>query len=147
MDNHFPTTGTAPAVKEVQAIAFHDGDGRIHHIHHLIVLEGGRSLDREALMREARDQARSLGVDVSRLDALHVANVENPHAMHRVDVQRGVLVEAKAPTPNLETEAGGDSREGLEQVGRGLRVVALILAFAVVGLLILLYLVTFGSGT
>lgn len=72
MDGLFPATGNVPDVKAVQAIAFHDADGRIHHIHHVIVLEGGRSVNHEALMREAKDQARSLGVDISASSSVSV---------------------------------------------------------------------------
>ena len=36
----FTSTGEAPRVVRIEALAFHDAAGRIHHMHHHVVLEG-----------------------------------------------------------------------------------------------------------
>ena len=109
MKDLFPVTGTAPKAKEVQAIAFHDKEGRIHHMHHVIVLEGARSVPYTTMMEEAREQAKKFGVKVSKLKALHAADIGNPHVMHRVDVKKKTLVELKAPKPVFDFPPISDS--------------------------------------
>ena len=109
MNDLFPAVGKAPKVKEVQAIAFYEHDGRIHHMHHVIVLDGARPVEYEAMLKEACEQAEILGVDVSRLETLHVTELKNPHVMYRVDVKTRVLVEAEAPKPCFKATKGPDT--------------------------------------
>ena len=100
---HFTTTGVAPRIVRFEAFAFHDSKGRIHHMHHSIVLEGGEPRPVEQTLEEVREHARTLGNDVSNLQVLHVKESFNPAVPHRVDVERGVLVELAPPmqTPNV----------------------------------------------
>ncbi len=96
MEKSFSSVGKVPRVKEFQAIVFHDLDGRIHHMHHVIILEGARPVEYETLKQQACEQAEMLGVDVSQLETLHVSEIQKPHAMHRVDMKTKMLVEVKA---------------------------------------------------
>jgi hypothetical protein len=91
----FVTTGTMPRIAGIQALAFHDAKGRIRHMHHAILLEGGRAPDFETMKREAIAHAAAFGADVRKLRVLHVREPFNVDAMHRVDVKRGRLVELK----------------------------------------------------
>jgi hypothetical protein len=111
MKDLFPVTGAAPKAREVHAVAFHDAAGRIHHMHHVIILEGARSIPEETMMKEARQQAEEFGVDVSKLQALRVTDIGNPHAMHRVDVEKKTLVELNAPEPFSHSPAISDALE------------------------------------
>ena len=92
-------TGRTPRIKEVQAVALYDAKGKIHHMHHVVVLEGGRSVDRDSMMQEAKAHAKMMGRAVEKLKALYVPQVANPMKMHRVDVKKQALVEIEPPTP------------------------------------------------
>lgn len=108
MTDMFPVAGAAPKVKEVKAIAFHDGSGRIYHMHHSIVLEGADPVSEDVLAAQAREEAKKSGVDVSKLTALRVTNVGDPHVMHRVDVKTGELVELTPPQPFVDFAGNSD---------------------------------------
>lgn len=104
MDKSFSSVGKVPRVKGFQAIVFHDRDGKIHHIHHVIVLEGSRPVEHETMKQQACKQAEMLGVDVSQLKTLHVSELQKPHVMHRVDMKRKKLVEVEAPKPDFTNQ-------------------------------------------
>ena len=91
------TMGNAPAVVNIQAVAVHDGRGVIRHMHHVIVLEGARPVDREKVTQDALGQASRLGHDVSRLKALFVPELPPSGGMYRVDTKRRRLVELAPP--------------------------------------------------
>jgi hypothetical protein len=93
----FTSTGDAPRVMRIEALAFHDTTGRIHHMHHHVVLEGAPPRSLQDMLGEVKAHALSLDNDVSRLRVLHVREPFNFSARHRVDVKKGVLVELKAP--------------------------------------------------
>lgn len=93
----FTSTGEAPRVMRVEALAFHDPSGRILHMHHHVVLEGAAPRAIHDMLEDVKQHARELGNDVSRLRVLHIKEPFNFSALHRVDVQRGILVELKAP--------------------------------------------------
>jgi hypothetical protein len=95
----FVSTGSAPRVTRIQALAFHDGAGRIHHMHHAITLEGAQPRSYEAMLEDARTQAREMGVDLARLKVLHVTAPFDPGAQHKVDVKKGMLVEVQPARP------------------------------------------------
>jgi hypothetical protein len=89
--------GQAPRIVDVQAVALYDTRGRIHHTHHVIVLEGTRADEPKALKREAIAQAENIGHDVSKLKSLHVTEIPDWQGMYRVDPKRRVLVELEPP--------------------------------------------------
>ena len=93
----YASTGVAPRIKAIHAVALYDAKGRIHHMHHVVMLEGGNSVDAETATREARMHAERMGRDIRRLKALYVTTLPNPRAMHRVDVRKQVLVELEQP--------------------------------------------------
>jgi hypothetical protein len=99
MKRLFTEVGKTPRVKDIQAIAFHDLNGRIHHMHHVILLEGSLPVEYKTIKQEAYEQAKTLGVDVSRLKTFHASNIQNPHAMHRIDMKKKELVEVKVKKP------------------------------------------------
>ena len=95
----FVIAGNAPRVSRIQALAFHDGAGRIRHMHHAITLEGAEPRSYEAMLEDARIQAREMGVDLARLKVLHVTTPFDLGAQHKVDVKKGVLVEVPPARP------------------------------------------------
>lgn len=101
----FATTGEAPRVQRVEALAFHDAAGRIRHMHHHIVLESAEPRPYETMVDEVRAQARNLGIDLSKLSVLHVTMPFNPAAEHRVDVKKRVLIELRPPARARESPA------------------------------------------
>lgn len=94
----FTSTGDAPRVVRIEALAFHDATGRIHHMHHHVVLEGAAPRSLQDMLEEVKAHALSLNKDVSRLRVLHIREPFNFSARHRVDMKKGVLVELKTPT-------------------------------------------------
>jgi hypothetical protein len=94
----FTSTGDAPRVVRIEALAFHDATGRIHHMHHHVVLEGAAPRSLQDMLEEVKAHALSLNNDVSRVHVLHIRESFNFSARHRVDVKKGVLVELKTPT-------------------------------------------------
>jgi hypothetical protein len=95
----YASTGAAPRVKAIHAVALYDGKGRIHHMHHVVILEGGNIVDADTATREATMHAERMGRDVRKLKTLYVTGLPNPRAMHRVDVRKQVLVELEPPDP------------------------------------------------
>ena len=93
----YASTGIAPRIKAIHADALYDAKGRIHHMHHVVMLEGGNTVDADTARREAAIHAERMGRDVRQLKALYVTSLPNPRAMHRVDVRRQVLVELEPP--------------------------------------------------
>lgn len=96
IERSFVIAGSAPRIARIQALAFHDAAGRIRHMHHAITLEGAEPRSYDAILEDARAQARQLRVDLARLRVLHVTAPFNLGAQHRVDVKKGVLVEVPA---------------------------------------------------
>lgn len=92
------SAGRVPSVVSVQAVALYDSRGQIRHMHHVVVLEGARPPDRDAVTRQAVDHAKQMGHDVAKLQTLFVADVQEPHAMYRVDTKRRVLVPIEPPS-------------------------------------------------
>ena len=110
----YASTGMAPRIKAIHAVALYDAGGRIHHMHHVVMLEGGNSVDADTATREARIHAERMGRDVRRLKALYVTTLPNPRAMHRVDVKKQVLVELEQPPAagrKRSARAGGSRRK------------------------------------
>ena len=93
----YASTGVAPRIKAIHAVALYDAKGRIHHMHHVVMLEGGNSVDAETATREARMHAERMGRDLRRLKALYVTTLPHPRAMPRVAVRQQVLVELEQP--------------------------------------------------
>jgi hypothetical protein len=96
-DAGYTSTGVAPKIAAIHAVALYDAKGRIHHMHHVVMLEGGNRVDAETASRDAMTHAERMGRDVRKLKALYVTSLPNPQAMHRVDVKKQVLVELDAP--------------------------------------------------
>jgi hypothetical protein len=93
----FTSTGEAPRIVRVEALAFHDSAGKIRHMHHHVVLEGAEPRSIHDMLEEVKAHALAFNNDVSRLHVLHVREPFNFSARHRVDVKKGVLVELKEP--------------------------------------------------
>ena len=95
----FVTVGSAPRVVRIQALAFHDRSGRIQHMHHAITLEGAEPRSYAAMLEDATSQALQLGIDLARLQVLHITAPFDLSAHHKVDVKKGALVESPPNPP------------------------------------------------
>ena len=89
--------GKAPKVAATHVVAVYDPtDGRVVHLHEVVVFEGGKSISRGEAEREALEHAHRHGHPVERLKALWVH--ERPAGGHlRVDVASGKLIALKPP--------------------------------------------------
>ncbi len=110
-DAGYASTGIAPTIKAIHAVALYDAKGRIHHMHHVVMLEGGNSVDADTATRDATIHAERMGRDVKKLKTLYVTSLPNPRAMHRVDVRKRVLVELEPP-PVAGRKRGPSTRKG-----------------------------------
>jgi hypothetical protein len=90
----FVTTGAAPQVRGISAVALYDTSGTIHHMHYVITHVGSRDVDPETMIRDAISHATAAGRDVARLKARHFVTVPNVNGSHRVDIATQMLVEA-----------------------------------------------------
>lgn len=86
--------GTAPSIHTRHIVAVYDpADGRVRHLHHVLIFEGGRQVERASAEAEAMDNARQCGLDTAALRAIYVGDAlpDEPGAL-RVDVGTGRLV-------------------------------------------------------
>jgi hypothetical protein len=92
------STGEAPALLASDAVVVYDPkDGRVRHLHHSLVFEGGHRAEPESLRRTALEQARRLGCAVDGLATLHVRDFVPPTGPLCVDLARHVLVSLSLP--------------------------------------------------
>lgn len=85
-------------IKEVHAIAIYDPtDGRIRHMHHVIITEGARPPDASSFEKDALVDAEKSGHKVANLKMLHVKdlNLKDINARCRVDTEKNVLVKSE----------------------------------------------------
>jgi hypothetical protein len=75
----FATTGTKKVVSAQCRVVFDPADGTIHHIHHVVTVEGARSSSQQEIEQRTRDMATGLGLDMTRLDVVSV----EPHHLVR----------------------------------------------------------------
>lgn len=95
---HFVAAGDAPKMTSSEAVVLFDPrDGRVVHVHHSIVLEGGTRSEPEEMCRRAVTHARGLGCATDGLETLHVADYVPSPTPLVVDVGRRVLVRLPLP--------------------------------------------------
>ncbi|AEW99159.1 hypothetical protein [Streptantibioticus cattleyicolor] len=93
--------GDAPEVSLTHTVALYDpADGRVVHLHQVVVLGGGGRVEEDRAEREAVENARLRGHDVGGLRVQHVTAPlpDRPGVLH-VDTATGELV-ALAPRPS-----------------------------------------------
>jgi hypothetical protein len=63
--------GKAPKISVTHIVAVYDpADGRVFHMHHAVVFEGGKSISQEQASREAVESAKRHGHDTEKLKTL-----------------------------------------------------------------------------
>jgi len=93
----FAAAGKVPTLQSVDAIVVYDPkDGRVRHIHQVLVFKGGKTFDRPAAEKEALSQAEALGHRMASLRALHVPDFHESGAMYRVDLETHTLIKTEA---------------------------------------------------
>jgi hypothetical protein len=115
----FTSTGEAPRIVRVEALAFHDAAGRIRHMHHHVVLEGAAPRSIQDMLEEVKAHALAFDNDVSRLQVLHVRDPFDFSARHRVDVKRGVLVELEEPARSQKASARAPKKKAAKKKPAG----------------------------
>jgi len=113
---NFTSTGDAPRVVRIEALAFHDAAGNIRHMHHHVVLEGAAPRSIHDMLDDVKAQALALNNDVSELQVLHIQEPFNFSARHRVDVKKGVLVELREPVRLKKASAAPAKRKAKKAV-------------------------------
>jgi hypothetical protein len=91
-------------IKQVHAIAIYDPtDGRIHHMHHVLITEGARPPDASSFEKDALVDAEKFGHKVANLKMLHVKdlNLKDINAKYRVDTEKNVLVKISEQDQNF----------------------------------------------
>ena len=90
----------APDATISRGVALYDpSTGRIAHIQRALILPGGPDLTPEQVIERAHVHARHGGHDVSRLEAVHLADDHDYRAAHVVDVTTGAVIAALTPSP------------------------------------------------
>ncbi len=87
--------GSHPLAAHEAVVLYDPGDGRIIHVHHVVVIEGGhRPSDEERL----RHEFAAAGVERHAAEVLHVDGaLFEPGCTHRVDTATGSLVSEPVP--------------------------------------------------
>ncbi len=92
-----PTSGGSLEVIASRTTVLHDDSGRIHHLHMTTILKGGHVPGEPEMEKMARRIAKSRGLPVERLSALHFETHElDPHKRYAVDPRSKRLVAAPA---------------------------------------------------
>src|SRR5262249_56277984 len=86
--------GSAPEVSWGDLTVLYDPrDGRVIHMHHVIMLEGAERRTRQEQQQSARESALRLGCNVEGLEVLHVVGFQPTGKTYQVDLQTRALVE------------------------------------------------------
>jgi hypothetical protein len=90
--------GKAPKVSAAHTVAVYDPiDGRLIHLHHVVVFDGGKSISPQEAEVEAIEHARRQGHKVAKLKTLLVREPLLGGGHFRVDVARGKLIALEPP--------------------------------------------------
>jgi hypothetical protein len=90
--------GKSLKVTESHSVAVYDPkDGRVLHMHHVVVLEGGKSVGAEQAQKEALAAAKRRGLRVEKLKTLRADLPAEAAGRFKVDVAKQKLVGLKAP--------------------------------------------------
>lgn len=95
---NFSTTGSQNVKSVGSCVLFDPKTGAIHHVHHVVTMEGAAETSEAELEKETVGAARRLGLGTARLRVLHVAQdafAERAH--YSVDLRNRTL--HKEPLP------------------------------------------------
>jgi hypothetical protein len=93
------TGGTAPKLAATHTVALYDPiDGRVVHMHHVVVFEGGKAVTAQQAENEAVEKAHRRGHPVDRLERLSLAGpAPRVGGRFRVDLASRTLVALDHP--------------------------------------------------
>src|SRR5919197_4142104 len=92
-DKNYARSGNAPKLKSVYAISLYDPkDGRIHHMHHVLNMEGSTPMDPKQVEDNVIAMAKKIGHDVDKLKVLHTPDLQDLSGNFKVDVEKKSLV-------------------------------------------------------
>src|SRR5437660_467534 len=100
MTAHFMGNGgNAPKVSATHLVAVYDpADGRVVHMHHVLVMEGGKPVSAEQAEKEAVEHVKRRGRDAGSLRTLLAERHLHSHrGLFRVDVANQKLVPMEHP--------------------------------------------------
>ncbi|MEU2402604.1 hypothetical protein ABZ767_31090 [Streptomyces pseudogriseolus] len=94
------TTGDLAVRSFKCCVVFDASNGRIHHIHDVVTIEGAEEMPDDAVAREAMQLAAQRGLDTGSLETVHI----DPEALateaeYRVDPQTRSLVALRRDSP------------------------------------------------
>jgi hypothetical protein len=96
---YFSQVGSVPRVKSIRGVALNDPkDGIIHHMHHVMTMEGCEPRDSTLIEKDAITFAIKLGHRTEHLKVLHTPDSINPFAKYCVDTIKLGLIELPKPT-------------------------------------------------
>jgi hypothetical protein len=77
---------------------YREADGKVVHLHQVVVFEGGSDVTPEMAEKEAHDNARRRGHELSKLTTLRVGpRLPSSNGGYRVDLARKELVAVELP--------------------------------------------------
>jgi hypothetical protein len=105
------TGGAGKSLKIVEghAVAVYDPkDGRVVHMHHVIVFEGGKSVSAEQAQKEAVEAVKRRGLRVENVKTLRADLPAEPAGRFKVDVDKKKLIALKPPAriPKMKPSSG-----------------------------------------
>jgi hypothetical protein len=98
-DKNYVQVGNVPKLKSVYAISLYDPkDGKIHHMHHVLNMEGSSPMDPKQVEDNVIAMAKKVGHDVDKLKVLHTPDLKDLSGNFKVDVEKKSLVKVTETT-------------------------------------------------
>lgn len=95
-------SGSGALASHHATVLFDPDDGRVAHVHHVLVAEGGFDPDEDQRAAFAREAAEQMGIDAGSLGVLHVDGSEIRLGFrHSVELSIRRLIYEALPQPEL----------------------------------------------
>jgi hypothetical protein len=92
-----------PKTKSIRSVALYDPtDGIIHHMHHVMTMEGCEARKMTDIEKDAVQFAKKLGHSVEKLKVLDAPDTINPFAKYRIDISNLEFIELSSPGAIVE---------------------------------------------
>ncbi len=93
IQNFVCSAGLAPLIADVHVVALYEpSDGRIVHLHAVVVCEGGRPISEQDAIDEARSHAAKRNRRPERLMVSVSKDISHASRPHRIDVRSGAFL-------------------------------------------------------
>ena len=98
LENSNAQVGNVPKLKSIDTIVLYDPEnGKIHHMHRVLNLEGCSPLDPQEVEKNLILTAGKLGHNIEKLKILHTESLQDISGSYRVDIEKKTLIRLSEP--------------------------------------------------